>query len=628
MATPLESFSSVTMQGTNCIGLGRSGPGGGTITGLYYSSDSGQNWYISNITTASGASTFNSSPIKMSGAYAIACTSALTYYSSDYGHTWTASDLPSAQSNLSLSFDGANALIGSAISSTGAGNLSYYSTNYGVNWTVSTFSGLTPTASEFLNVFSVEIDASGNAVAHTTKGIYYSVDNGANFTKSTYPGSDTDALSAVGVMRLNYVVASVTGIGILYSTNYGQTFTNTYPSNTYPVGSSTLSNSNSIAMDISGNCIVSINITGGPTYNILYSSNYGATWAISTPGTYTGVTGANLRCALSISSGVAVSLGNIYSTDSGQTWTTSTPQIASNARAISNVGTNVITSNLTNTYYSADGGATYTIASLLSSLTTTVLSDFSIPTKTVGDSSFTITAPTTNSDGAFTYTSSNLSVATIDGTTITIVGAGTSTITASQAATSTYTAETITASFQVNSSDPIICFLEGSKILHLNAENKEEYIEIEKLKKGDLIKTVKNDYKKIEDIGYSKMYNNVNDIRSTDKLYKCSKDVYPELMEDLVITGAHSILVSNFKDEEQLEKTQDVLGKIYVTGMFYRLPACVDDRTTMHDIEGIHTIWHFSLENENYYSNYGVFANGLLVESCSKRMMKESGFHL
>jgi len=174
---------------------------------------------------------------------------------------------------------------------------------------------------------------------------------------------------------------------------------------------------------------------------------------------------------------------------------------------------------------------------------------------------------------------------------------------------------------------PIICFLEGSKILHLNADNKEEYIEIEKLKKGDFIKTVKNDYKKIEDIGYSKMYNNVNDIRSTDKLYKCSKDVYPELIEDLVITGAHSILVSNFKDEQQLEKTQDVLGKIYVTGMFYRLPACVDDRTTIYDIEGIHTIWHFSLENENYYSNYGVYANGLLVESCSKRMMKESGFH-
>ena len=628
MATPLESLVSVTMQGTNCIGLGRSGPGG-TITGLYYSSDSGENWYISNITAVSAVNN-NPGPIKMSGAYAIACTNTLTYYSSDYGHTWTASDLPSGKAKLSLSFSGPLALIGSNTYNIGgviSGATSYYSTNYGENWTESTFSGLTPPIEdETINCYSVEIDASnGKAVAHTDKGIFYSDSAGTNFTKSTYPGSDTNAASKAGVARLNYVVASVTGIGILYSTNSGQTFTNTFPF---------VSNSleYSIAMDILGNCIFSI--YSGPEYNIYYSSDYGATWAISTPGTYAvGSSQFGFEFALAISNGVAVSSGKKYSTNNGQTWSNSVQPSASNSNpgAISIVGSNVITSNQTNTYYSTNGGATYTIATLLPpgpALTPTVLSGFSIPTKTVGDSSFSITPPTTNSDGAFTYTSSDLSVATIDGTTITIVGAGTSTITASQAETATYTAETITASFQVNAPGPIICFLEGSKILHLNDENQEEYIEIEKLKKGDFIKTVKNDYKKIEDIGYSKMYNNVNDIRSTDKLYKCSKDVYPELIEDLVITGAHSILVSNFKDEQQLEKTQDVLGKIYVTGMFYRLPACVDDRTTIYEIEGIHTIWHFSLENENYYSNYGVFANGLLVESCSKRMMKECGMHL
>jgi hypothetical protein len=35
------------------------------------------------------------------------------------------------------------------------------------------------------------------------------------------------------------------------------------------------------------------------------------------------------------------------------------------------------------------------------------------------------------------------------------------------------------------------------------------------------------------------------------------------------------------------------------------------------------------LENENYYWNYGIYANGLLVETTSKRMMKElSGMEL
>ena len=30
-----------------------------------------------------------------------------------------------------------------------------------------------------------------------------------------------------------------------------------------------------------------------------------------------------------------------------------------------------------------------------------------------------------------------------------------------------------------------------------------------------------------------------------------------------------------------------------------------------------------ALENDNYYMNYGIYANGLLVETCSKRYLKE-----
>lgn len=175
----------------------------------------------------------------------------------------------------------------------------------------------------------------------------------------------------------------------------------------------------------------------------------------------------------------------------------------------------------------------------------------------------------------------------------------------------------------------ILCFKEGSKILYYNHEtNQEQYIEIEKLKRGDLVKTLLHGYKKIEHIGNSKMYNNVNNIRSVDKLYKCSKTEYPELFEDLIITGAHSILVNDFKDNEK-EKTLELLSDIYVTDKKYRLPACIDKRSQIYEVEGIHTIWHFSLEHENYYMNYGVFANGLLVETASNRMMVEcSGLNI
>jgi hypothetical protein len=163
-----------------------------------------------------------------------------------------------------------------------------------------------------------------------------------------------------------------------------------------------------------------------------------------------------------------------------------------------------------------------------------------------------------------------------------------------------------------------ICFKEGSKIL-----TDKGYIAVQDLRNGDLVKTVSSGFKKIEHIGYSKMYNNVNETRSKDKLYRCSTSEYPELTEDLVVTGCHSILVKSFNDYEQVNKTQEVLGKIYITEKYYRLPACVDERTKIFEEEGVHTIWHFSLEHSDYYMNYGVYANGLLVETTSNRMMVE-----
>ena len=81
-----------------------------------------------------------------------------------------------------------------------------------------------------------------------------------------------------------------------------------------------------------------------------------------------------------------------------------------------------------------------------------LITNFSIQTKPLGNKPFKINPPTSNSPGSFSYTSSNLSVATISGNTITIVGAGSSTITATQQATANYASGTITATFVVNSS--------------------------------------------------------------------------------------------------------------------------------------------------------------------------------
>jgi hypothetical protein len=126
-------------------------------------------------------------------------------------------------------------------------------------------------------------------------------------------------------------------------------------------------------------------------------------------------------------------------------------------------------------------------------------------------------------------------------------------------------------------------------------------------------------------IGKREIYHNAFQKGYKDQLYKCCQDQYPELLEDLIITGCHSILVDNFIDEEQKEKVIKVngKGKIYVTDYKYRLPACCDPRASVYEHKGIYTVYHLALDNDDYYMNYGIYANGLLVETTSKRYLKE-----
>ena len=164
----------------------------------------------------------------------------------------------------------------------------------------------------------------------------------------------------------------------------------------------------------------------------------------------------------------------------------------------------------------------------------------------------------------------------------------------------------------------ITCFKEDSKIL-----TDKGYRPIQDLRKGDMVKTCLHNYKAIDMIGKREVYHPASNERIKDQLYKCSQLEYPELVEDLIITGCHCILVDNFVNDEQKEKTIEVNGKICVTDNKYRLPACVDDRTSVYETKGKYTIYHLALENDDYYMNYGVYANGLLVETCSKRYLKE-----
>jgi hypothetical protein len=165
------------------------------------------------------------------------------------------------------------------------------------------------------------------------------------------------------------------------------------------------------------------------------------------------------------------------------------------------------------------------------------------------------------------------------------------------------------------------CFKENSKILCL-VDGIEKEVLVQDIRNGVLVKTSLNGYIPVCMIGTSKIQNPRHSERTLDRLYVCKKEIFPELNEDLIITGGHSILVDKLNDHE-MKLTIEKLGEVYVTDNKYRLIACIDSRTIPYDIAGEYNIYHIALENDNYLYNYGIYANGLLVESCSKRYLKE-----
>jgi hypothetical protein len=118
-------------------------------------------------------------------------------------------------------------------------------------------------------------------------------------------------------------------------------------------------------------------------------------------------------------------------------------------------GASLTVSPTENTTYTVTGYSANEGCSISTNVTVNVLKDpnlsnFSSKIKTFFDGSYEILPPTTLSTGDITYSSSNTAVATISGTTVTILGVGTTTITATQATNATHYGDIISADLVVN----------------------------------------------------------------------------------------------------------------------------------------------------------------------------------
>jgi hypothetical protein len=159
----------------------------------------------------------------------------------------------------------------------------------------------------------------------------------------------------------------------------------------------------------------------------------------------------------------------------------------------------------------------------------------------------------------------------------------------------------------------ITCFKEDSMIL-----TEKGYVKVQELKKGDLVKTMNGEYRAMEMLGTRVVFHYGSEPRIIHQLYKYSKEDYPELIEDLVITGFHARLIDEYKDDEERENAHVLIHEDDKVDNKFKLPAYVDETSSVYEEKGMHNVFHIVLENEDIRGKYGIYANGMLVESCSK----------
>jgi hypothetical protein len=111
-------------------------------------------------------------------------------------------------------------------------------------------------------------------------------------------------------------------------------------------------------------------------------------------------------------------------------------------------------------------------------------------------------------------------------------------------------------------------------------------------------------------------------------MYTYFRESNPDLIEDLHLTGGHSLLLDTLTDEESanMKKIHWSTKEEYMVDDKYKLLACFS-RELHLSAEQYADIYHITLEppdNSKSTHVYGIYANGILAESCSILSMEKS----
>jgi hypothetical protein len=168
------------------------------------------------------------------------------------------------------------------------------------------------------------------------------------------------------------------------------------------------------------------------------------------------------------------------------------------------------------------------------------------------------------------------------------------------------------------------CFNEGTKILCLNKELEEQYLPVETLRVGDIVKTYKHGYRRISSIGKKLLFNNPSVF--SECMYKMEKTDSNGLLEDLVVTGWHSVLVDDLGDS--MEENTSRFGKVKMVDDKYMLLSSVSKDFKKIETNEPFTYYHFVLESDDESQQFGIYANNVLTETQCKKDFEQKEFEL
>ena len=157
----------------------------------------------------------------------------------------------------------------------------------------------------------------------------------------------------------------------------------------------------------------------------------------------------------------------------------------------------------------------------------------------------------------------------------------------------------------VDKDTDITCLVDGA----------EKDVKVHNLKPGDMVKTYKDGYRKINRIGYMDSFNQSKSERLGGARFVLLKTDQNGLTEDLYVSARHLILVDSLT-EEQEKNEKETFGKIYKVNDKFLVQARHHPDFELIEEPRYHRYYQMTLDNDgDIHKRHGIYTNGYLTES-------------